>query len=55
MRRRAVWGEAVMVGGLGRRCVCLADVKWLRMFGRQAQCSAVRGTWYALNACVARG
>jgi hypothetical protein len=27
-------GEAVMVGGLGRRCVCWADVKWLRVFGR---------------------
>jgi hypothetical protein len=41
MRRRVVWGEGVMVGGLGRRCFWLADVKWLRVFGRDTmQCSA---------------
>ncbi len=54
MRRRGVPGEAVMVGGLGRRCVCWADVKWLRMFGWY-KCSAVGGTWYVLNAYVGRG
>ncbi len=41
MRRRGVPGEAVMVGGLGRRCVWWADVKWLRVFGWDTmQCSA---------------
>ncbi len=30
MRRRAVWGEGVMVGGLAHRCFWLVDVKWLR-------------------------
>ncbi len=45
MRRWAVWGEGVMVGGLGRRCLCCADVKWLRVvFG-----------WYNAVQCEARG
>jgi hypothetical protein len=50
-----VWGEAVMVGGLGGRCVFgWVDVKWVRVFGRYSavQCEA-RGT--CLYACVARG
>jgi hypothetical protein len=36
--RWPVWGEAVMVGGVGRRCLWWADVKWVRVFGR---CNAV--------------
>ena len=41
MRRRAVWGEAFIAGGLGRRCLWCADVAWLRVFGRGTmQCSA---------------
>jgi hypothetical protein len=41
MWRRAVWGEAVMVGGPGRGCLWWADVAWLRVFGRGTmQCSA---------------
>ncbi len=54
MGRRAVWGEAVMVGWLGRRCFWWADVTWLQVFGRY---NAVQ--WEArgvvLTACVARG
>ncbi len=42
MRRRVVFGEAVMVGGLGRGCFWWADVKWLRVCGRYkaVQCEA---------------
>ncbi len=41
MRRRAVRGEGVMVGGVGRRWFWWADVAWLRVFGRGTmQCSA---------------
>jgi hypothetical protein len=50
MRRRAVWGEAVMVGGLGCRCFLVGGCEvaasvWL------VQCSAVRGTSYVFE-CV---
>jgi hypothetical protein len=59
MRRRAVLGDAVMVGragrlSLGRRCVCWLDVTWRLVFGRY---NAVQ--WEALGMClnayVARG
>ena len=41
MRRWAVWGEAVIAGGLDRMCLLWADVAWLRVFGRGTmQCSA---------------
>jgi hypothetical protein len=43
MRRRGVWGEGVMVGGLGRMCLWWADVALLRVLGRGTmQCSARR-------------
>ena len=54
MRRRVVLREAVMVGGLGRRCLKWADVKWLRVFGK-VQCSAVRGAWYVFECVCGNG
>ncbi len=38
-----MWGEGVMVGGLGRGCLWLVDVEWLRVvFSRYnaVQCEA---------------
>ncbi len=48
MRRWVVWGEAVMVEGVGRRCFWWADVAWLRVFGRcnAVQCSAGHVAWF---------
>jgi hypothetical protein len=41
MRRRDVWGEGVMVGGLGRRCFLVGGCGVARVFGRgTTQCSA---------------
>jgi hypothetical protein len=54
MRRWVVWGEAVMVGGVGRRCFLVGGCSvgasvWY------VQRSAVRGTWYVLECVCGKG
>ncbi len=56
MRRRAVWGEGVMVGGVGRRCLlvgaCGSGCEWF-LVGTM-QCS-VRHVVYVFDCVCGKG